>query len=110
MVEARRELVELLRKARGLLALPGNDFAWSSWEDALAALAELDRQLAHIKAGEMPSRLDLTVLFAPTGPMQEVSINNGWAEEFLVVASKFDAIAERVWAEPNAATDPASAS
>jgi hypothetical protein len=42
--------------------------------------------------------------------MQEVSINSGWAEEFLAAASKFDAIAERVWAKANAATDPASAS
>jgi hypothetical protein len=110
MVEARRELVELLRKARGLLASPGNDFAWSSWKDGPVALAELDHRLARIKAGELPSRVDLTILFAPAGPMQEVSVNSGWAEEFLAVASKFDAIAERVWAEPNAATDPARAS
>ena len=105
MVEARRALMDVLREARALLALPGNDFAWSSWEDASAALAELDRQIADIGAGKLPPRLDLAVLFAPTGPMQEVSLSSGWADEFVAVASRFDAAAERVWAEPDAAAD-----
>src|SRR5262245_10154393 len=90
-MEARRERVAVLRQARALLALPDNDFAWSSWEDATAALAELDRQIAVIELGELPSRLDLAVLFAPTGPIQEVSLSSGWASEFLALAERFDA-------------------
>src|SRR5438034_1255913 len=97
-MNARQELVQVLREARGLLALPGNDFTWSSWEDASAALAEVDQQIAAIEGGQLPPQLDLAVLFGPTGPMQEVSITSGWADEFLAVASRFDAVAERVWA------------
>lgn len=85
--------------------MPDNDFAWSSWEDGPAALAELDRQIATIDAGELPPELDLAVLFAPTGPMQEVSLSSGWAYEFLAVASKFDEVAERVWAVPGTTPD-----
>jgi hypothetical protein len=96
-VEARRELVDVLRQARALLALPGNDFAWSSWGDAPAALAELDRQVAVIEGGQLPPRRDLAVLFAPTGPMQEVSLSSGWAHEFLAVAARFDAASERAY-------------
>ena len=40
----------ILNEARALLALPGNDFAWSSWEDAAAALAELDAAIAALGA------------------------------------------------------------
>jgi hypothetical protein len=98
VVEARRELMDVLRQARELLALPGNDFAWSSWKDGAAALAELDQQIAVIESGDLPPQLDLAVLFAPTGPMQEVSLSSGWANEFLVVADRFDAAAERVYA------------
>jgi hypothetical protein len=96
-MDARQQLVEVLRESRALLALPGNDFAWSSWEDAPAALAELDRQIAAIEGGRLPPQLDLAVLFAPTGPMQEVSLSSGWAQQFLEVAARFDAAAERVW-------------
>jgi hypothetical protein len=97
-MDARRELVNVLRQARALLALPGNDFAWSSWEDASAALAELDRQTAAVESGQLPPRLDLAVLFAPTGPIQEVSISGGWAHAFLALAARFDAVAEQVYA------------
>jgi hypothetical protein len=96
-VDARQQLVKVLREARALLALPGNDFAWSSWEDAPAALAELDRQIADVESGHLPPQLDLAVLFAPTGPIQEVSLSSGWGQEFLDVAARFDTAAERVW-------------
>ena len=99
-MDARGELVEVLRQARVLLALPNNDFAWSSWEDAPAAIAEMDRQIVLIQSGQLPPKLDLAVLFAPTGPMQEVSLSSGWAQEFLTVAAMFDVAAERVYAGP----------
>src|SRR5262245_41444106 len=96
-VDARHELADILRQARELLARPGNDFAWSSWEDTSAALAELDRQIAAVESGQLPPQLDLAVLFGPTGPIQEVSLSSGWGDEFLAVAARFDAAAERVY-------------
>jgi hypothetical protein len=95
---AQVELVEVLRAARALLARPGNDFAWSSWEDAGAALREVDGMIAAVQSGPLPPRLDVAVLFAPTRPMQEVSLSSGWAQEFLEVAARFDAAAEQTWA------------
>lgn len=97
MEASRRALLDVLREARGLLALPGNDFVWSSWQDEDAALLELDTLIAALEAGRLPSRLDLSILFAPTGPIQEVSISSGWADEFLVLASRFDRAAERAY-------------
>jgi hypothetical protein len=91
------ELVGVLRDARRLLILPDNDFARSSWEGAPEALAELDRHIAAIESGQLPRRLELAVLFAPTGPIQEVSLSSGWAYEFLSVAERFDAVAEQLW-------------
>src|SRR5262245_13763527 len=94
---ARRELVEVLREARALLALPDNDFCWSSWRDSNAALATMDKHIAIIEAGSLPPSLDLAVLFGPTGPIQEVSLSSGWGTEFLAVARRFDAALERVY-------------
>ena len=38
----------------------------------------------------------MQVLFAPTGPVQEVSISSGWGEEFLTLASRFDTELSRI--------------
>ena len=82
------ELIRVLEEARRWLALPGNDFVWSSWADQAAALREVDEGLAAVTRGE---QADLTILFAPTGDIQEVSLSSGWGQEFLVLARRFDA-------------------
>lgn len=94
---ARHELASVLSEARSLLARPGNDFAWSSWEDADAALAEVDGLIAKLEVGRLPSRLAVSVLFAPTGPIQEVSLSSGWADEFLTLAARCDAAVETAY-------------
>jgi hypothetical protein len=95
---SRRELSDVLREARALLALPGNCFDWSSWADADAALHEIDAVIATLDANRLPSRRVVRVLFAPTGPIQEVSISSGWADEFLALSDRFDRAEERAYA------------
>jgi hypothetical protein len=63
------------RPDRAKLAEPGNDFSWSSFEDHAAALAEIDELSVAVRAGGPPP-FALTVLFAPTGPIQEVSLSS----------------------------------
>ena len=71
-----------------LVALPGTDFAWSAWRDHQAALADMDRSIAELTQGVVPP---LSWLFAPTGPLQEVSLRSGWGAEFLAFTARFDA-------------------
>jgi hypothetical protein len=104
-MQANGELVAVLRQARALLARPGNDFAWSSWHDAQSALAALDKHIAAIEAGQLPPKGDVTLLFAPTGPIQEVSLSSGWAEEFLAMASRLDTAVARVYTESDRPRD-----
>jgi len=80
-------LIDVMRDARRLLALPENDFAWSSWKDQEAALAEIDEHVDILERGSLPN---LSALFLPTGPIQEVSLSSGWGEEFLRLAERFD--------------------
>jgi hypothetical protein len=94
-VTARAELVSVLRAARQLAARPGNDFTWSSWSDADDAVTELDGHIATLEAGGLPPRSDVSVLFAATGPLQEVALSSGWSKQFLALAERFDtALAE----------------
>jgi hypothetical protein len=87
----RAALLAVLRDTRLLLARPENDFTWSSWENAAAALREIDALIALVANGALPDRRHLAALFAPTGPIQEVSVNSGWSELFLELAARLDA-------------------
>ena len=84
------ELLGVLVDTRALLALPDNDFSWSSWHGHEDALAELDGAIDRVSAGQDPPS-SLPVLFLPTGPLQEVSVSSGWGNEFLALANRFDA-------------------
>ncbi len=88
----RDELIAVLNEAKRLVRLPGNDFSWSTWDDCDEALAELDAQIEMVRLSDFSKRLDLRVLFAPTGPLQELSLSSGWAHEFLALGERFDRV------------------
>ena len=84
-------LLDVFHRARDLVARPGNDFAWSSWRDGDHALEEIDAIILRLQRGEIPARQAMSILFAPTGPMQELSLSSGWGNRFLGLAEEFDA-------------------
>lgn len=53
------------------------------------SVEELDEAVAAVRAGGTP--VGLAILFAPTGPIQEVAISSGWGDAFLELADRFDA-------------------
>ena len=81
------KLISVIKETRKYLARDGNDYSWSSWNDKEQALAEIDSILSQLESGSVP---DIDVLFAPTGPIQEVSVSSGWSREFLNLAERFD--------------------
>lgn len=81
------KLISVIRETREHLAREGNDYSWSSWTDQEQALAEIDSILAQLEKGLVPN---IDVLFAPTGPIQEVSLSSGWSREYLELAKRFD--------------------
>lgn len=96
----RRALVDVLLDARSLLARPGNRFDWSSWMDADAALREVDGLIQGVDSGPLPRRGAISLLFAPTGPMQEAALSSGWGDEFVALADRCDAALEAVYGDP----------
>ena len=84
------KLISVFEETRELVAAPGNDFSWSSWVGRDDAVEEIDDILSVLRAGAVPKGLSMEVLFAPTGPMQEVSLSSGWGGEFLTLAERFD--------------------
>ena len=80
-------LITVLKQARTFLALEGNDFSRSSWKDQNQAMAEIDAIITSLEKGSLP---EIRVLFAPTGPIQEVGLSSGWGRQFLELAEQFD--------------------
>jgi hypothetical protein len=81
------KLVSVMQETRTYLARESNDFSWSSWIDQNHALAEIDSIIAALQRGSVPP---MDILFAPTGPIQEVSLSSGWGDEFIDLAQRFD--------------------
>jgi len=90
------ELISVFVRVRAALALPDNDFVWSSWRDANHALEEIDGILTTLRDGRVPNETQMQELFAPTGPIQEVSLSSGWGDAFLRLADDFDAAIDRL--------------
>ncbi len=82
------KLIEVFQEARKLVSRSGNDYSWSSWQDAAHAVQEIDFLLSKLLNGEIPAQAE--VVFLPFGPMQELSLSSGWADEFLKLADRFD--------------------
>ena len=97
MSDAKHQLADVLRETIAWLSRPENDFAWSSWDDAKAAVSEISAHIATLDAGKLPPELDLVVLFAPTGPIQEVSLSSGWGDDFLELSERFDRAVGRAY-------------
>ncbi|KTC33194.1 hypothetical protein AO265_06945 [Pseudomonas sp. ABAC61] len=98
--QPREALVLVLEAALELVSLPDNNFDWSSWTGQEQASAELRGLIATLQAGRLPERLSVAVLFAVTGPLQEVSLSSGWAQTFLKVADRFDEVQALLWQLP----------
>lgn len=83
-------LVAVLADTRTMLAREDNDFSWSRWANSNEAVAEIDDIVRRINAAETIKLLPLQILFGPTSSLQEVSIESGWGDHFLRLASRFD--------------------
>ena len=90
-------LAQVLRSCIELVSLEDNDFSWSSWKDKSEALKELQGLLQVAENGGTPELIKLSVLFAPTGPIQEVSLSSGWGDAFIRVSEKYDLAERQIW-------------
>jgi len=69
--------------------LASEDSAYSAM--SARVLAEtLQNTIAKLERDEPIDKAELRLLFAPTGDLQETSIDNGWGDEFVALSARFD--------------------
>ncbi|WP_343636128.1 hypothetical protein [Fluviicola sp.] len=71
---------------------PETELIFSYFESVEKLIRELDELSEAVKNGNLESLEELSMHFAPTSSFQELSIQNGWSDEYLKLAESFDRI------------------
>lgn len=81
LISALEDTIALLRKSQS------SDWAQMSVEEIVQ---ELEAEIAKIMISQPMDAKLLGFLFAPTGAIQETSIDNGWGDDFLRISAIVD--------------------
>ena len=84
-----REIAEKIEAIDDLLKLlaKSTDSSYSGFTvEQLVERVESTRE--ELEGGNRKANMALWPLFVPTGPLQETAIDNDWADEYLIIASK----------------------
>jgi hypothetical protein len=73
---------------------------WSA-DDVEQISRHLRAAIAALQSGAPVDRASLGLLFAPTGAIQETSLDNGWGEEFLSLSRSVDAFLANEEGDPD---------
>lgn len=81
LITTLEETIRLLKSSRS------SDWATMSIEEIIQ---KLESEIARAKNSERIDIKLLSFLFAPTGAIQEISIDNGWGDDFLRISGVID--------------------
>ncbi|TAL59084.1 MAG: hypothetical protein EPN85_10025 [Bacteroidetes bacterium] len=90
-----QKIINIIKTVRNKI-VNDTDVVWAGCNSATDLQVEIDNDLDKLEKG------DLTILdkfkhrFLPTATFQEVSLSNGWGDEFIELANKFDELYEKI--------------
>ena len=100
-------LTQILESAKELVLRSSDTFSWTDWRESSDVAIELDMMLEKVKSNILPEQSRVNALFAPNGPLQEISFNGNWGHYYLEVADQYDQIAHLIWAAADNESEPA---
>jgi len=84
-----QDIIDIIKKVKEKIT-DDSDMAWTCYDNAKQLRDQLDLNIRELQIGDTNSLEQLKILLLPTASLQEHSICNGWAGEYLELASKFD--------------------
>ena len=90
-----KRLIDIINEVKTYIS-DDSDMTYCYYETPKALIAVLDKYIQEIQNGNMKVIDELSVEFAVTSSLQEHSLGNGWSDEYLIIAEKFDRIERRV--------------
>jgi len=83
------KLIEIIEIIRGKIT-PETDIVWTRYNSVDELNLDLDKLVQGIRTNDVATFSKLKTLFGPTASFQELSISNGWGEEFIRLSIEFD--------------------
>lgn len=84
------QLVEIVDEILEHVKNGSDIYTFSKWKDKQEVLAQITNLRNLIFSGDNTAVNRFNLLFGPTGSLQELSIDNGWGNVFLELASRWD--------------------
>ena len=84
-----KELIEIIKELKKNIT-DDTDMVWTAYESPKQIRDELEAYVHELQAGNTNSMEKIKILLLLTGTLQEHSMSNGWADEFLNLSEKFD--------------------
>lgn len=72
------------------------DTIWAGFDNTEVLIKELDADQKQIELLDFDTLEKIMVEFLPTSTYQELAMSNGWSDEYLQIAEKFDSIHKRI--------------
>ena len=73
-----------------MLSKPSTDVSWSSYNNSVEVISELDLLEKGISDNNSASAERLLCLLVPTSDLQEISIDSGWEDKFIDIARSLE--------------------
>ena len=89
MPRSKDEIVRVLARLKELLA-GSKESDWAALAPS-EVIAILEREMKSLsQSAQLHNKSELASLFAPTAELQEISMANGWSDEYIRLSSDFD--------------------
>ena len=91
-----KSIIQILRVIKEHVSVKGTNVLHSSFNTNEEVIDCIDDHINKLSNYDTSALEELIVLFLPTSDFQEISISNGWGEEYLELAKEFDNIIQLI--------------
>ncbi|WP_346866651.1 MULTISPECIES: hypothetical protein [unclassified Clostridium] len=85
-----KEVIKALEKVKVIIVNYEMDLSYSTCESEKQLISDLDVYIAKLKSNDLSCKKEISLLFAPTGDLQEIAIDSGWSDEYIKLAQIID--------------------
>ena len=97
-------VAEILQEIKNKINLD-TDTIWAGFDTVDIFLKELSEDIENIKLCNFKTLDKVNIEFAVTSTYQELSMSNGWSDDYLILAEKFDKVYEEITNPKNIETE-----
>ncbi|MHA2245326.1 MAG: hypothetical protein ACXADY_10205 [Candidatus Hodarchaeales archaeon] len=87
-------LIKLLEEVVTIIQQTKSVLLWTKAHSKEEIILELNVHIQRLRSNDLTKIDEIKLLFAPTGELQDLSLDSGWGETFLVISSQVDNLFE----------------